>query len=213
MNGPKHFSSLNFFWEYFFSELVKNPVLKRYFDIIFQLERCQQKIEQHNLERSDIMTEMYMTQQIILNMVQIKKFSPTTASLVRSLKENLMKFNEKLENTTTENEAAAVTGKQAGILAIKNFISILRNSSSINADKFKHHKNCSINCKTKVNEEIKDETDKKFLSPKISRMARIVDELQLKTKSLDPYVETVQRMKAKLSALRKHRKINENFIG
>lgn len=205
----------NFLLGIFFLELVKSPILKQYFDIIFQLERCQQKMEQHNLERSDIMTEMYMTQQIILNMVQIKKCSPTTASLVRSLKQNLMKFNEKLENTTEDKVLSAVTGKQAGILAIKNFISILRHSSTINGEKFKQHKNCSINCKTKINQDVNDESEsvaKEFPSPKITKMAKIVDELQLKTKSLDPYVETVQRMKAKLSALRNHRNINENFI-
>ncbi|UXI14126.1 hypothetical protein NH340_JMT00069 [Sarcoptes scabiei] len=51
------------------NEINSSETLRRYFEIIFQLEKCQLKMEQYQLERSDIEMELYLTKKIILNMI------------------------------------------------------------------------------------------------------------------------------------------------
>ncbi|KAH9501235.1 hypothetical protein DERF_012096 [Dermatophagoides farinae] len=186
-------------------ELGKIPVLSEYFQLLFNLESCQQRIEQHELDISDIVTEMCMTKHIIINMVQIdqqtrllansKQNSSSTSSLVLlNWKKNMVK---KINNQTKrrnsiiddddDDESNNIIAKSNGSSKIlKNLFKFLRNSPKTYN---KNHRNCSIRS--------------------IHKSSLIDDDDDNNTAFNDPTFETIERLKMKLKFLSKHRQSNE----
>ncbi|XP_027196030.2 uncharacterized protein LOC113790548 isoform X2 [Dermatophagoides pteronyssinus] len=188
------------------NEISKIPVLDEYFQLLFNLELCQQKIERYEMEISDISSELYMTQLIIVNMLEIEQQTQMLANSKRNssskssldFKKNVAKkINKKSKQNSILNNDDGDNNDDVSnrnITQSNNSLNVLRNLFKFrNRNSQTNHKNYR-NCSLRSNKSLIDDGD---LNEKMIN---------------DPYVETIEHLKMKSKLQHKHRQLNEKCL-